>query len=139
MTFQIRKPDTTELPRILELATAMQLDTREMRQEEFIAAFDGQEICGFGRLRDHGSCVELCTLGVCESHRGKGLGLQLSRALVASTSRQIFLVTVIPAFFQKVGFRRSSTWPESLNSKLNFCSSSLPVSQRYEVMESPTP
>lgn len=65
--------------------------------------------------------MELCSLGVEEKFRGRGAARQLVRALIRQTSRDIYLATLIPEFFEKFGFTRSGTVPPSMVKDPEWC------------------
>lgn len=60
MTF--RTPTLEEFILIRNYILQFELDDRNLKQEEFTAAFRENGLVGFGRLREHSDCIELCSL-----------------------------------------------------------------------------
>lgn len=101
-----------------------------------IAEKDGKRI-GFGRIREHADCNELCTLGVLEKERNKGVGRMLIKALTekAGRQRELYLVCIIPPLFEPLGFEIVNTYPASMADKLYRCETELSVPEKYVVMK----
>ena len=103
---------------------------------QFVAAKNrNNEVVGFGRIRHHKNCDELCSLGVIENERYKGIGKRLSQQLITSAIHPLYLVCIIPLFFENLGFKIVSEFPEELREKLNYCTSELAVPEKYVVMK----
>ena len=58
------------------------LDDNDLQPEQFLIAVVENKIAGFGRLRNYSVCSELCSLGVVEELRLKGIGSLLSHSLI---------------------------------------------------------
>ena len=118
---RIRTARPKDRPAARGLAASLGLDYPSMDTDDFwIAEEDGRiaGICGLMRRPD---CQELCSLGVAEDSRGRGIGGDLVRALLADTPGDIYLATVIPDFFGKAGFSRTSVYPESMRKSPEWC------------------
>jgi N-acetylglutamate synthase-like GNAT family acetyltransferase len=116
-----------------------ELDNREMHREQFLTLCEAQEadsyrLCGFIRTWDHGTFSEMCTLGVLETQRGRGIAHQLVEAILEVSVHPVFIVTIMPAFFEKYGFSYCSEYPPAINDKLKYCVDDLPVEETYVVM-----
>jgi len=117
----IRKANEKDLPHIVRLARKFDLDYEGMEADAFwVAEADGR-IAGIVGLRRHSDCRELCSLGVDESFRGRGLGRELVQALIEATEGDIYLATIIPRYFEKAGFVRVSEFPISMVKKAEWC------------------
>jgi N-acetylglutamate synthase-like GNAT family acetyltransferase len=112
-----------------------ELDNRNLNIEQFLTAEIKEELIGFGRIRMRESCSELCSLGVVESERMKGVGKQLVLSLIQKSTDPLFLVCIIPSFFEPLGFIVVDEFPEAMQEKLNYCSSELVVPEKYVVMK----
>jgi|ERR1043165_1583915 N-acetylglutamate synthase-like GNAT family acetyltransferase len=130
----LRTPSSSEFQRIKSYIREFELDDRCLQAEEFSAAFRGEELVGFGRLRKHADCTELCSLGVVTPHRRQGIGKALVADLIRRSETNIHLVCIIPGFFEPFGFRISKSYPSSIRDKLNYCISSLAVPETYVAM-----
>lgn len=114
------RPD--EIKTIYGLAYKMDLDSQDMDYEDFTVIEDKGYIVAFGRLKKRGDAIELGTLGVVEKYRGKGLAKKIVGDLLSKTDRDVYLTTLIPAFFEKFGFKELSTPPpQSLIRTKEFC------------------
>lgn len=131
----IRQPDEQEFTAICRFIEAFELDNRNLKREEFLAAFRHHELVGFGRLRDRGDCIELCSLGVVTPFRRKGIGRAITKALVEKASGTVYLVCIIPQFFQPLGFTTVDQYPSSMKEKKSYCTSELAVPETYVVMK----
>ena len=112
-----------------------ELDNRDLLKEEFLVAICRAELVGFGRIRVREKCSELCSLGVIEPERSKGIGKQLVQALIKNTTDPLYLVCIIPQFFEPFGFVIVEEFPLEMQEKLNYCTSELVVPEKYVVMK----
>ena len=62
---------------IFSIARRYDLDSNDMKAEDFIVAEERGSIIGFGRLWEHDGAIELGTIGVVEEHRGKGVAKEI--------------------------------------------------------------
>lgn len=107
-----------------------------MQAAQFLAAKNlDNELIGFGRIKHHDNCDELCSLGVIESQRYKGIGRYISSNLVQVARQPLYLVSIIPSFFERVGFNVVTEYPLALKEKLEFCTLELSVPEPYVVMK----
>ncbi len=118
---RIRKAKDADLPQVLRLARRCDLDYAGMESDSFWVAADGPAVVGIVGLKEHPDCLELCALGVEEKSRGTGLGKQLVSALMKNAPGEVFLATIIPLFFEKLGFRRVAEIPASMVKKSDWC------------------
>ncbi|MGZ4037653.1 MAG: GNAT family N-acetyltransferase [Bacteroidia bacterium] len=125
-------PDFTIVKRLI---AEMCLDDTALEYDQFITVKQANKVLGFGRLRTHAQCQELCSLGVTEDFRLKGIGRYLTAELIAKRQKPLYVVTVIPDFFSKAGFKITEKFPEEINTKLNYCRTSLSVPEPYVVMK----
>ena len=110
----IRKARREDLSRVRELAEGLGLDSPGMEDDAFWVAEDNGRIVGVCGLKRHPDCHELYALGVEETERGQGIGGDLVRTLVRDVKGDIYLATVTPGFFERVGFSRTSEFPRSM-------------------------
>lgn len=92
-----------------------------METDDFFIANDGDKIVGICGLKKHRDCLELCSLGVDEVYRDKGLGAKLVHAVLKEAKREVYLTTIIPGFFEKFGFEKAGRFPESMIKKRDWC------------------
>jgi len=132
---QITSPDEEEFKQIINYISLFELDNRELNASQFLAAKKDDVILGFGRIRRHSTCDELCSLGVIEPERNKNIGSELTKKLIQSSKQPLYLVCIIPEFFERFGFKIVTEFPPELNEKLNYCTSELVVPEKYVVMK----
>lgn len=135
MHLTFASPSDAAFEQIRKYIRLFELDNRDLKKEEFCAAFSTTQLLGFGRLRNHIDCIELCSLGVVESHRHLGIGTELTKALIDRAQSSIYLVCIIPEFFTPLGFHQVQEYPASIQQKLDYCTQSLPVPETYVVMK----
>jgi N-acetylglutamate synthase-like GNAT family acetyltransferase len=125
-----RKAVEADLPQVIELAGSLGLDYPGMAKDRFwVAEADGR-IVGMVALKKHPDCLELCALGVEPAHRGKGVAKALVEALMAESPGKVHLATIVPSFFEALGFvsvrdaprtfidRRKTEWCEGCDRNL---------------------
>jgi len=88
-----------------------------MEGDDFWLAEDAGRIVGLVALKKHPDCLELCALGVEPARRGEGIAKSLVGALVAAAGDDVYLATVLPAFFEACGFERTSRAPATFAEK----------------------
>ena len=111
-----------------------ELDDRALESKDFLVLSKNEQVLAFGRLRHHTHCDELCSVGVIEEARHIGLASKLIKALIASTTRPLYLVCIIPTFFESFGFEICAEYPAEIQDKLRYCVCSLVVPEPYVVM-----
>ena len=118
---RIRRAKKRDFPRVTALARTLSLDYSGMESDEFWVAEEGGEVAGICGLKKRPDCRELISLGVHPARRGRGLGRRLVLALLEETPGDIYLTTVIPAFFEKLGFRKTPRVPVSVVKEADWC------------------
>ena len=111
-----------ELPLILREAAAFDLDVQLPDFRQFIVAEQEQVVVGFGRIIQHVDFCELATLGVMKNEQRKGIGSALVRTLIEKAdANPLFLVTVLPAYFKRLGFVDHTEEITEFGNKIRFC------------------
>ena len=100
-----------------------------------MVAKDKGELLGFARIRKHKGCDEFCSLGVIESKRFNGIATELVLAKIKTATQPIYLVSIIPEFFETLGFIIVQEFPLKMKDKLDYCNSELMVPETYVVMK----
>lgn len=135
MDLILKTPDEKEFKQIRNYIREFELDDRELKQDQFVAAYRNKVLVGFGRLRYRGDCTELCSLGVVTPHRRKGIGKAIVQELIKRASEDLFLVCIIPDFFAPLGFKETPIYPASIQEKIDYCTSELVVPEQYVAMK----
>jgi N-acetylglutamate synthase-like GNAT family acetyltransferase len=112
-----------------------ELDNRDMQQQQFVVAKENDCLIGFGRIRKHNGCDEFCSLGVIESKRFNGVAKELIKARIKLATQPIYLVCIIPEFFETLGFSVVTEYPFEIQDKLDYCIGELVVEEKYVVMK----
>ncbi len=132
--FHIKNCSDTDFLEVKKYIQLFDLDDRQLKQNEFVTACNQNYLLGFGRVREHKTCSELCSLGIIESERLKGLGKQLMLAMIEKAEQVMYLVCIIPHYFEPLGFTICNDYPIEIKDKLDYCVGSLPVEEKYVVM-----
>jgi len=132
---EFKQPDEKEFEQVKQLVEDFWLDNENMKSEQFRVLTDNEKVIAFGRLKKHSDAIELCTLGVVSDLRGKGYGRAMVKNLLNKASRDIYVVTVIPNFFAKLGFIFAEIYPDSLQKKVELCTTHYHVGEPYQVMK----
>lgn len=135
MELTLQQPNQLQFTAICQYIQQFELDNRNLKKEEFIVANHQDQVFGFGRLRKHTDCVELCSLGVVVPHRMKGVGRAIVQALIKSSTEPIYLVCIIPEFFVPFGFQQVTNFPPAIQDKINYCTQELVVPETYVAMK----
>jgi len=125
---KLRSAQPSDMENILSIARRYDLDSNDMKAEDFIVAEERGSIIGFGRLWEHDGAVELGTIGVVEEHRGKGVAKEIVNGLLDRVGPgrdlplPVYLTTLIPSFFEQFGFKTLTTPPpQSMIRKKGWC------------------
>jgi len=117
----IRSARPDDFPAIRALAEKLYLDSNDMQAEEFLVAEDLKKIVAIGRLIKHPDCTEIATFGVKEDFRKQGVGGKLIEELRNKAAGPVYLATIIPGYFAKLGFKKAETIPPSMVKKSDWC------------------
>lgn len=134
-TLQIHNASETDFELIKQLIHEFDLDNRDLQCSQFLVAKENDELLGFGRIRRHKGCDEFCSLGVLEAKRFNGIAKELILARIKISTQPIYLVCIIPDYFEKLGFKIVMEYPPEIADKLHYCTSELVVPEKYVVMK----
>jgi len=123
-----------QFERVKQYIADFELDNRDLDASQFTIATYRNTLLGFGRIREHAGCSELCSLGVIEPERNKGIGRALVAALIPRATQPLYLACIIPHYFEPFGFSICTEYPEAMADKLRYCVEDLPVPEPYYVM-----
>ncbi len=127
-------PSEEEMREVSSYIHEYELDDRSLKKEEFVIAKREGKLVGFGRLRQHADCEELCSLGVVTPFRRKGIGKAIVKEIMNRSKRPLYLVCIIPEYFEPMDFRTTANYPAAISNKLSFCTIQLVVPESYCVM-----
>jgi len=112
----------------------LELDDRYMTPDQFMVVEEKGKLMGFARLRKFSGFAELCTLGVPEQFRLKGIASQIVKVISETADCPLYLVSTLPSFFSKLGFVVCENYPTEIQQKLAYCNTHLFVKENYVVM-----
>jgi N-acetylglutamate synthase-like GNAT family acetyltransferase len=135
LNIEITNCSATHFKLVKKYIKNFELDDRELKQKEFLVAISNGNLLGFGRIREHEGFSEMCSLGIIENAREKGIGKLISMALIKKATQSIYLACIIPNYFKALGFKVCRKFPEGMQQKLDYCTDSLPVPENYVVMK----
>ena len=72
--------------------------------EDFWVALDEGKIVGVAHLAPYEGFDFLSYVGVLSAHRGRGIAKEMLLQILVETDRPVYLYTVIPDFFRRIGF-----------------------------------
>lgn len=123
-----------DYPEVLRCIEKFELDNRTLKREEFITIYNESRLAGFGRIRQYEGFSEMCSTGILEQERNKGLGTILLQTMANLAPKPVYLVCIIPDFFTRLGFEICTGYPMEMMEKLEYCKEGLPVKEPYVVM-----
>lgn len=120
----VTQAEPVDMPFIGRQLNRLKLDHENLDCKQFLVARQGRKIVGFGRIKAEEGFYEMASLAVLEAHRGQGIGIEIARKLLDfCPDHTIYLVTDIPGFFEKLGFKITDEVPTRLAKKIKeFCS-----------------
>jgi N-acetylglutamate synthase-like GNAT family acetyltransferase len=131
----IEQAKESDFEAIKKHISAFELDNRGLHYHQFLVAKENDKLLGFARIRKHKSCDEFCSLGVLEDERFHGIAKQLTLAHISRATQPLYLVCIIPEYFEKLGFTIVNECPAEITDKLHYCTSELVVPEEYVVMK----
>jgi len=134
-TITINKATASDFDVIKKTIKEFDLDNRDLQVNQFVVAKQNDALLGFGRIRKHQGCDEFCSLGVLKEKRFNGIAKLLIEARIKMATQPIYLVCIIPDYFESLGFEIVNDYPPEMVHKLQYCTSELVVPEKYVVMK----
>lgn len=103
---------------VLRMLRDLDLDYRERDLARFVVAETAGEVVGIAEVREFAAFCLLSCVGVREDLQGRGLGRALVQGAIAGRGKDVHLFTLIPEFFERLGFTRTETSPPGLVARL---------------------
>lgn len=122
----VRKARQADFRDVARLARKYGLDYAGMEADDFWVVEEGGAVLGICGLKRHPECLELCALGVEDAFRGRGWGEKLVRAVLGEAADEVYLATIIPGFFTRLGFGKARSVPPSMVKKADWCAGCTP-------------
>jgi N-acetylglutamate synthase-like GNAT family acetyltransferase len=135
MSRVFKQPEIKEFEQVKQLVNDFWLDDTGLQPQQFQVLSDNGKVIAFGRLREHADATELCTMGVAGEFQKKGFGKEMVNHLLCRAKCDVYLVTVIPDFFKRLGFDFAEQYPDSIQKKIKMCVTDYHVDEPYFVMK----
>jgi N-acetylglutamate synthase-like GNAT family acetyltransferase len=124
----VRAAQSPDHPVVLHLLSELELDYPSRDLSRFFVGEIRGEIVGIAELKDYKQFWLLSCVGIKESRQGTGMGRALVAPLLESLEKDVYLYTLVPGFFQKLGFNEDKSPPVSLPPRLIYgCASCDPT------------
>ncbi len=114
---RVRKAGKGDLGPVLELARRLDLFYEGIGSDRTWLAEEDGKVIGLAVLKRHPDCLELCALGVEPSNRRRGIAALIIDEVLRDVDEDLYLATVIPAYFKKRGFSVSDRTPRAFIEK----------------------
>jgi N-acetylglutamate synthase-like GNAT family acetyltransferase len=101
---KIRRAGKEDSAQIMEILRKLDLYHPSRIPDDFWVADEGGKIVGVSCLTDYGDILFLSSVGVIEERREKGVAKAILEEILAGARKDIYLYTIIPDFFRKLGF-----------------------------------
>ncbi|MHB8093322.1 MAG: GNAT family N-acetyltransferase [Candidatus Aminicenantales bacterium] len=117
----LRKTHPGDGAAVAAFARQHRMDYEGMEKDDFWIAEEDGRILGIVGLKRHPDCLELLSLCVATNRRKSGVGASLVRAAVGEARGPIHLATVLPGFFERLGFEKTSRIPGGMKKDPSWC------------------
>lgn len=108
----IRKAADGDWKAISRILDDLDLSHPSLVCENFWVAEADGAIIGVAHVEDRGACVYLSAVGVEEAFRGRGAASALLGKVNAGQAKDVYVYTLIPDFFMRLGFEFSEPHPD---------------------------
>jgi len=137
---EIRAAKPNDKPQIENILRICELDSRNLKVEDFLVIHNFQQIAGCIRHKIHsGNIAEICSWGVLPEFRQRGLGRQLLKEKIRELKEKkfsdIYVITVEEKYFTGSGFLRDAHPPRVIQEKIDWCTIHLPYPLPYFAMK----
>ena len=113
----IRPATSEDAPAIIKILKELDLYYQALIYKDFWVAEAAGEIIGTAQLEPHDDFVYLSSVGIKSNQQKHGAGRSFVEKLLLIIKQPVYLYTIIPDFFQKVGFKIDQNPPANLPSK----------------------
>ncbi len=123
---RIRPAANKDEKEILRLLDEADLRYRQESLDGFRVAEIEGEIAGIVRIKEFPDFLFLTSLGVAKAHRDRGVASALVNKATAEAKKPVYLYTIIPEFFKKLGFKIEENPPRLPSREIYGCDECLP-------------
>lgn len=120
---EIRKAVKKDKEPIMKLIKEAGLFVPCMRFDDFFVAYRGENLIGVAKLKTHGKYKihELSNVGVKDGWRKCGIGSLLVNKMIDRAKYDMYLNTVNPGFYEKLGFKETKEVPKVMKKNRTWC------------------
>lgn len=100
----IRRAQYSDAEAVSGLLTELDLMRPDLSIKEFrVASLEGR-IVGIAHVEDVDNAVFISSVGVANELQGRGIEYEMMNTLMAEERRDVYVYTIIPSFFARLGF-----------------------------------
>jgi N-acetylglutamate synthase-like GNAT family acetyltransferase len=115
MEIFVRQAQESDIEKIKPYIDEYGLDNEDLDYRRFYIAIINNKLAGFGRLKQYDDVYELATIGVIKKFRRNGIGKKIIKELICvAPSKEIWLTTIIPEYFEQFGFVEDDNIPDEI-------------------------
>jgi N-acetylglutamate synthase-like GNAT family acetyltransferase len=120
---EIRKARKQDKAPVMKLIRETDLFAPRLRYEDFIVAYRGENLVAVARFKTHkkSRIHELSNLGVKDGWRKCGIGSLVVSKIINRTKYDMYINTVTPGFYEKLGFKTVKEAPKALKKNGAWC------------------
>jgi len=133
----VRPARTEDQAVIIDLLKELELDYPARDLARFLVGEADGKILAIAELKEFGDFCLLSCVGVREDLQGTGIGKVFVNRVLRGLSKDVYLYTLVPGFFNKTGFVEAEHLPAGLPPRLIYgCANCDPASCRALVRKS---
>lgn len=119
----IRKATQKDKKSVMKLIKDNGLFAPRMRFDDFFVAYRGENLVGVARFKTHKQpgVHELSSVGVKDGWRKCGIGSLIVSKITSKAKNDIYLNTVNPGFYEKLGFVSTEEAPKIIRKNGKHC------------------
>ncbi len=121
-----RPAEAADLPKIIELLKAQDFYNEGVTLGKIMLALEGQEIVGLANERSINGLTELTHVVVLPEYRKKHIASTLVKKILEQTKTDVYLNTIIPEFFIKLGFNPTKDFSTQYAKPEGWCEDCFP-------------
>ncbi len=120
---EIRKAKKQDKAPLLKLMKETGLFVPRLRMEDFYVAYRGENLVGLARLKTYKQhrMHEISNVGVKDGWRKCGIGSMIVSSVIDKARYDIYLNTLTPAFYEKLGFKKAEKVPTPMKKNGSWC------------------
>ncbi len=118
--YTVRKAGREDGEAIRSILSEMELSHGSISIDDLWVGERGGEIVAVAQLQDVGGAQIVSSLGVRPPHRKRGVASALIGEMLGAAKEDVYLFTLIPGFFRRLGFTEADPPPKIAEYRTNF-------------------